>query len=256
MLLTKTNLLLSGFFFISLISYSQIDILDYVVKDSDTLYGTIRANGTQNRLWFYQRVNKPNGKSYIQESRISKKKIKTLRRNGKIYRYLDGDYQATEPIITNYIITTKGDTITGEVKTSRLFRKKQLVDTNGIEHPITTDVVYEYSENNRIYRFINGSFSRLILEGPVSLYYFYQTGVNSGGGFGMDFQADLSGVYIQKGEEFQRIYNSGFLLVTRELFGDNLDLLERIEQREFAIENIYLVTQIYNRYIENTNISL
>lgn len=254
MLLNNKFLLLLGFFFFSLQSYSQKDILDYIVKDKDTFYGAIRTNGTQNRLWFYHRVTGEDGKSFIKEEKISKKKIRTFRRNGKIFHYREGEYQTLVRVIPDYIVTKENDTVYGEIKTSFFMQKRFLLDKKGEKHPIKSDVVSAYSVDNKVYKLINGSFSRLILEGPVSLYYFIQG--NTGTGLEMSFNADLSGVYIHKGEEFQRVFNSGFYPVTEALFGDNLELMKRIEEREFTIDNIYLVTQIYNRYLEEKKASL
>lgn len=246
-------LLLLVLFFFGFHCYAQNDLLDYVVKDNDTLYGAIRANGTNKRLWFYQRIKRDNGSTFIKEEKLKKKNIKTFRRNGKVYHYRDKDYQTKIPVIPTYIVTTEGDTIYGEINTTLFMNKKYLLDDEENKYPVNPELVPSYSVDNKIYRLVDGSYSRLILEGPVSLYYFYQA--NTGGGMTMDFKADLSGVYIKKEREFQRVYNSGFLLVTRELFGDNLELMERIENKEFTYENIYLVTKIYNRYLENRGAS-
>lgn len=244
-------LLLAVIFCIPFFSYSQQDLLDFIVKVKDTIYGTIRSNGTNNRLWFYHRVTKGNGKSAIRERKISKKKIKVFRKNGKIYELKDGDYYTVVPKIPDHLVTTNGDSIFGEFKKNILL-KEFLLGSNGIKHSLSSDSVISYSKNNETYKYVNKHLGRVILEGPVSLYYVYDAhpGVNR-----MDFKADFSGVYIKKGEEFQRVYRSGFYPVTQALFGDNEVLMKRIKEREFDIENIYLVAQIYNRYLKENNIT-
>lgn len=249
-MLPKSPLILFlGFCFFHFQSVAQNDLLDYIVKGNDTLYGAIRANGTNNRLWFYQKVSRDNGNTVVKEEKIKKKKIKTFRKNGKIFHLRDGEYQTLIPVLPTYVVTKAGDTIFGEINSTFFMNKKFLLDRDGKKHPIKPELVSSYSLDNKIYKLVDGSYSRLILEGPVSLYYFNQA--TQSAGLSMDFQADLSGVYLEKGNEYQRVYNSGFLLVTEAFFGDNLDLMKRIEDKEFTYENIYLVTKIYNRYLEN-----
>ena len=68
-------LLLLVLFFFGFHCYAQNDLLDYVVKDNDTLYGAIRANGTNKRLWFYQRIKRDNGSTFIKEEKLKKKNL-------------------------------------------------------------------------------------------------------------------------------------------------------------------------------------
>lgn len=249
-MLPHKRFVLFGLLLISLQAYSQKDILDFIVKDNDTLYGTLRFNGT-NKLWFYQKVTFENGESEITEEKL-KKDIKTIRKDGKVYILKDKRYQTRTPILSDYVVTTGNDTIPGKIVSPKLFGKSYLLDGNGNKHVLKPEFVISYRRNNTVYSYLEenperriaqkGGYFKLILDGPLSLYQF------SGSGQGW---ADFSGIYIRKGEEFQRVYNTGFLRVTEAMFGDDKELIKRIEEREFAVDNIYLVTQIYNRYLSN-----
>ena len=249
-MLPNKRFVLFGLLLLCLQAYSQNDILDFIVKGNDTLYGTLRFNGT-NKLWFYQKVTLENGESKITEEKL-KKDIRTIRKNGKVYILKDKRYQTKTLILSDYVVTTGNDTIPGEVISPKLFGKSYLLDVNGNKHILKPEFVISYRMDNSVYRYLEenperriaqkGGYFKLILDGPISLYQF------SGSGDGW---ADFSGIYIRKGEEFQRVYNSGFLRVTEAMFGDDEELMKRIEEREFAVDNIFLVTQIYNRYLIN-----
>lgn len=249
-MLFKNKFFLIGFLLLCFQAHSQNDILDFIVKDNDTLYGTLRFNGTK-KMWFYQRVNLENGKSEIKEQKLSKK-IKTIRKDGKIYHLRDGRYQTKMPVYPDYIVTPENDTIFGTIKSPKFFGKRHLLDRNGEKFFIKPELVKAFRIDNSTYRYLEenpegnvaqkGEYFKIILDGEVSLYDFSRS--RSG-------WADFSGIYVKKGEEFQRVYNAGFLLVTKELFGDHEELMKRIEEREFTVDNIYLVTQIYNRFLQN-----
>ena len=89
-------------------------------------------------------------------------------------------------------------------------------------------------------------FLRLLLDGYTKLYDYRLKG------YAPNTHADKSTHYfIEKNGVLKYVNRSRFIRISSQLFEDHTDLVERLRNREFRYENIYLLVKEYNDWKQN-----
>lgn len=260
------------------LSYSQNEFLDFgITQKNDTIYGTIRY-AISNRSVLYEKSSNPEkDKIKFRVRRLSK--FKKIRLNDKIYTYEApskedgiyaqistrtipkdsvivrlGDFTNIEKRFPDYVVTTTNDTVYGNIK-DPTFGKLQLLDASNVKIKIDSDniksfrydnAIFEYKEKERTTFFDNkAAYLKLILEGPVKLYeYEYEYShldIN-----GQRVNSTVYHYYIEKENELTLISGMSYPKKLLELFADNELLVSKIKNKEYVIDNIYLIVKYYN----------
>ncbi len=274
-MITKRRLLLFLFLmFINLYSYSQNDYLDYLVtKNNDTIYGTIRTSLTDSVL-FEKKSN--NNKSGLKAISHKLSKAKSIRYNDKIYSYkerviTDGIYDLTteednkpeniietkltknhinsENKLIDYIITIESDTIYGKIS-QPLFGKLYIVTENNSEIKIQKNEILEYRFNNNVYNYIKipnkillvdeNDYLRLIVTGKVKIYKLISNSNSN------NFPLGPLNYFIIKDDEIFHIHSLNYKKKLSEILIENQELIDKINENEYTLENMYLIGKYYN----------
>ncbi len=271
---TKQKLLSFFLIFTSVYSYSQNEYLDYMVtKNNDTIYGTIRIGYNDFVLFEKKAKYKKGGLKSISHKL---KRSKSLRYNDKIYTYQkrdnsDGIYDTTskeenkqdnlietkfnkdyiniEDKLTDYVITTKSDTLFGTIN-KPLIGKLYLVTENNVKIKIEKNEVLEYRFNNSIYNYLKipnkiflideNDYLRLVSSGNIKI---YKLIINSDS---KNFPLGTLNYYIIKDNEISHIHSLNYKKKLSEILIENQELVDKINENEYTLENMYLIGKYYN----------
>lgn len=274
---------LKGFLILALtlpyFGYSQNKFLDFgITQKNDTIYGTIRYAISNRSVLYEKSSNHEKDKIKFRVRKLSK--FKEIRLNDKIYTYEApskedgiyaqistrtipkdsvvvrlGDFTNIEKRFPDYVVTTTNDTIYGKIK-DPTFGKLQLLDASNVKVKINNDniksfrydnAIFEHKEKERTTFFDNkAAYLKLILDGPVKLYeYEFQYShldIITGG------RVNTTGYhyYIEKENELTLISGMSYPKKLMELFADNEVLVSKIKNKEYVIDNIYLIVKYYN----------
>jgi hypothetical protein len=279
-MITKQKLLLLFLIFTSVYSYSQNESLDYMVtKNNDTIYGTIRI-GSNGFVLFEKKANfKKGGLKSISHKF---KRSKSLRYNDKIYTYQkrdnsDGIYDTTskeenkqdnvietkftkdyiniEDKLTDYVITTKSDTLFGTIN-KPLIGKLYLVTENNAKIKIEKNEVLEYRFNNTIYNYIKipskiflideNDYLRLVTSGKIKIYKLITNSELITNSDSKNFPLGALNYFIIKDNEISHIHSLNYKKKLSEILIENQELVDKINENEYTLENIYLIGKYYN----------
>jgi hypothetical protein len=253
---------------------SQNKYFDYLVtNNNDTIYGTIQTDGL-NKLVLREKNNSDisNGIKYYSH-RIQKSKL--FRYNDEIYYYekpvnldpiyenaikRDSNYQYKSIDnhtyktlkLSDYLITNNNDTIYGKI-TEPIFGKPHLVNKFNEKYKIDIKNIKSYRmQNNSYFNFSHiknkYEFLKLLVNGNIKL--FYDENYNKSYGFGVNSQSvgiSKSGAfYLQTDRSFFQVSIIKFKKQMRELFPENKNFIDKIENEEFTYENLILIVNYVN----------
>lgn len=255
-------------------SYSQNEYLDYLVtKNDDTIYGTIRSSLTDFVLFEKKSKYKKGGLKSISHKL---KRAKTIRSNDKIYKYQkrvnsDGIYDSTskdvkkqeniietkftkdyiniEEKLMDYVITIESDTLYGIIN-QPLLGKPYIITENDSKIKIEKDEIIEYRFNNTIYNYIKipnkiflideNDYLKQISIGKVKI---YQLLSNS---YSNNFPIGNLNYFILKDDEMFHIHSLNYKKKLSEILIENQELVDKINDNEYTLENMYLIGKYYN----------
>lgn len=273
-MVTKEKLILILLIISSFSSYSQNEYLDYIVtKKNDTIYGTMRRNLSDFVLFEKKPKFKKGGLKSISHNL---NRMKTIRYNDKIYNFKkrdnsDGIYESSsindtiskntietklnknyiniEEKLTDYIITTESDTIYGIIN-QPLIGKPYMISKNNAKIKIEKNDILEYRFNNSIYNYIKifnkilfvdeNDFLRRLTNGKIKI---YQLIINSNSN---NFSSENFNYFIIKDDEISHIHSLNYKKKLSEILIDNQELIDKINENEYTIENMYLIGKYYN----------
>lgn len=268
------------FFFYSLNIYSQKKYLDYIItQKNDTIFGTFRNDIIGKVLYEKNPKFKKGGIKYYSHKL---KKNKLVRFNDDIYIFKksnddgiyenenDNIYNDTSNVITllntnffnikprliDYVVTINNDTIYGVIK-DPTFSKDYLIDKNNIKIKIEKESIKEYRHINDIYQYFEKekvsifdskkAFLKLLLNGKVKLYqyeyHFIEINPNQNN---QTVRRVKYYYYILKDNELILLRNLGYKKTLNDLFSDMKQLISKINDDEYTLENIYLIVKYYN----------
>lgn len=275
----KRNLTSFVLLLIVTVSHSQKQFFDYIVTNSnDTIYGVLKNVPSSRAVLLEINPNAANPGEKLQARSL--KNVKTIRWNDKIYHYSKrvgsdgiygdeplkseenptvnvtirkGDFVHVEPVLQDYLVTRKNDTIYGTINNTA-FGLPNLTDKNNNKIKVEYDEIASYRLKNSIYVFrevagISKLIStkspiRLLAEGKVNLYqYDYDSPAS---------QFSTTYYYIEKNNQFTIINvasrGSKQKEQLRELFADNANLAALINSDAYDMDNIYLIVNYYNNH--------
>jgi len=266
--------------FLACSGHSQNQFLDYFVdKKGDTIYGTIRDGLRISQLY----IKNPNPKNdkvafYVKPIRNAR----AVRYNDKLYfpvsknRNADpiygdqsrdaidsskvviraGDYQCTSPKLPDYVVTDSGDTLYGSIR--KPLAGKMYLESSGEKHKIAIETTKAYRCKNRI--FVRAetavptmfgkrtTFLELLLAGRMTLLAYRDA--DDGNADAIDGYLNLpvsTRWFIQKNGELIPVPALTSLHKLDELFGEKPELVEKIKDKTYSIENMYLIVKYYNQ---------
>ena len=253
--------------------YSQKKSLDYIVNQkNDTIFGTIRDGFGDKILFEKNPAFKKGGVKYYSHKL---KKLNSLFLNDKVYVYKPNDEDGiyAEPVkydtdttkfivekfkdlvnikprLEDYVLTNTNDTIYGQIK-NPFFSKKYLVDKIKLKHKIDKESIKEYRYNNDIYQYYEkkkvdifdnrNAYLKLLYNGKTKLYEYEQNTDN--------YSQNLNGgnyYFVLRDNELHLIRRINYKEKVKEIFYDNPELISKINDDEYTIENIYLIVKFYN----------
>ncbi|WP_189604323.1 hypothetical protein [Salinimicrobium marinum] len=278
----KYTLLLILIFLLFGKSYSQEQFLDYIVKqNSDTIYGTFR-NYTKNKLYFYEKIQNPKS-SWIKFRKHNLKKVTSFKLNDKIYTYkepkhTDGIYATSEKDtntdqwlkssignfihkeekLSDYVVTIQKDTIYGEIH-NPLLGKLYLSGKNDRIVKINNDSIQAYRMNNEIFYYkekerVNlfdnkGDYLKLLVDDRIQLFEYEKKNNHHNNPAGANIRTKKIYYFIQTDEELVLIDNFLYKKSLRRLFSENSELISKIEEDEYTLDNIYFIIKYYNEHL-------
>ena len=260
-----------------LFGFSQNEFLDFVIDHkNDTIYGTIR-NVISKRSVLYE-LNSIPKKDKIKFRSHKLKKYKKIRFNDKIYTYVKpsnedgiyaekdtltipkdsianrlGDFINIEKRLPDFVVTNTNDTIYGIIE-DPIFGKLRLLDSSNVKVKIDkkrikffrfNNEIFEHKEKRRATIFDKkDAYLKLILDGKAKLYEYHYTqqDLNTN----QNFNRSENYYYIEKDGELILINNLLHQKRLVELFSDNKELTSKILNKEYVIDNIYLIVKYYN----------
>lgn len=238
-------------FFIAVFQFSQAqnEFLDYAITTSnDTVYGLIKKK----QLHFIKKSN-------AMLSSINLNDVKSIRKDDVVYfktlkpkkyskTYLK-DFISEKKTLQDYIVTTNNDSIYGDIK-NPLFGSKYIKGKNNIRVNISKRDALSYRYKNQAYDlkkldtsivYVEKSvFLKQIIKGKVSLYT-YKVLKNDVGSIN-----PTTFYIIEKKEKLYLISNSNYKQQLVDLFIDNNELVELIDNDFYTLGNIYLIVKMYN----------
>jgi hypothetical protein len=242
-------------------AFAQKAFQDYIVsKTGDTVYGVIRAAVMEDLALFETVIR--DGKPTFFEHTL--RGVKAIRRNDKVFypravaddpiyggesekadastvltRF--GKYVSRSPRLRDYVVTSAGDTVFGEIKGHTLIAGsgKFKLDPSRIKAYRTGNRVFELKENIRA-GFVNDrrAFVERLLDGKLALYKFTSVGNAS---IHLDQPTDY--YYIEKNGQLTAIDDWPAL---EALVADKPKLVEKIKSGEYGHDNLYLIVKYYN----------
>ncbi|WP_372753075.1 hypothetical protein [Mariniflexile sp.] len=273
----RTFLILA--FTLPFFTFSQNAYLDFGIdKNHDTIYGTIRNFISKRAVLYEKNTNPDEDRIKFRSHRLQK--FKKIRFNDKIYVYVEppktdgiytternriitkdstaitlGDFINIEKRLPDYIVTKLNDTIYGEIKDPAL-GKLHLLDASNTKINIDKDSIKSYRLNNEIYIHKekrkatifdkNGAYLKLVLDGKVRLHEYehhskffnFQTNQYEG--------RSITYFYIEKGQEILLLGEFLHKKKLAELFSENQNLVSKILNEEYIIDNMYLIVKYFN----------
>ena len=263
-------------------SYSQEQFLDYIVKqNSDTVYGTFR-NYTKNKIYFYEKNINPES-SWIKFRKHNLKKVTSFRLNDKIYTYkepkhTDGIYATSEKDtntdqwlkssignfihkeekLPDYVVTIQNDTIYGKIHNPFL-GKLYLSGKNDLIVKIDKDSIQTYRVNNEIFYYKEkekvslldnkGDYLKLLVDDRIQLFEYKKTNNLHNNQAGANTRTKKIFYFIQTNKKLALVDNFLYKKSLKRLFGDNSELISKIEKDEYTLDNIYLIIKYYNEHL-------
>ncbi|GGZ76202.1 hypothetical protein GCM10007028_12210 [Algibacter mikhailovii] len=247
-------------------------------EKGDTIYGTVR-NIISKRSALYEKIN-DGDKIKFRTHKL--KHYKTLRFNGDIYYYdapmtQDGIYEKetfrkipddsiaktlgnfvnVKKRLPDFIITNSNDTIFGQIKNPAL-GKLYLDNELNEKFKIDKDIIKSYRYNNEIYVFKKKrkakifddkeAYMKLVLDGNVKLYEYQNDFVYYENDLNTTRQVRDTKIYfyIEKGKEIILIGEYLYKKKLAQLFSENKNLVAKILNNEYTIDNIYLIVKYFN----------
>ena len=236
-------------------AFAQTDFLDYVILKKDTIYGTIREIGPSD----FALVLPPPVQEVKKTPFVSLRGASEIRRNDKVYTYSAskdpiyasaklpkgmvelkfGRFTALEPQLPDYILQKDTDTI---------FQKEK-IGHNKINGVAIDQNILSYRSNNQTYVRSSGTneFLQLLIDGNARLM------------FKRKEQSPYKQIYLDRYRSNDIVYlveidgkateiaAENFPDAAIQAFSDNSALVELIQNRAFAFENMYLITKFYNQ---------
>jgi hypothetical protein len=151
----------------------------------------------------------------------------------------------------DYVLTTRGDSLTGEVKPLVYGPEKKVQITEADKNKITLSLfeVRAYSQGGEIFHPVKGDngyvFMKLIKPGYLSLYAFQQ-----------DNQMRYDGLFLKKVDGDQIVVpNLGFKKYISKFLEDCPKVSDRIKEGELGKKNLAAVVDDYNACIQNRTIN-
>lgn len=260
-----------------IISNTQNEFLDFIVdQKGDTIYGTVR-NIISKRSALYEKIN--NGDK-IKFRTHKLKQYKTLRFNGDIYNYetpmtQDGIYEKetfrnipddsiaktlgnfvnVKKRLPDFIITNSNDSIFGQIKNPTL-GKLYLDNGSNEKFKIDKDIIKSYRYNNEIYVCKEKrkatifddkkAYMKLVLDGDIKLYEYQNDVTDYNFNTIRQFRNTNKYFYIEKGNEIILLGEYLYKKKLAELFSENKNLVAKILNDEYTIDNIYLIVKYFN----------
>jgi hypothetical protein len=262
-----------------LFGFSQNEFLDFVIDHkNDTIYGTIRNVISKRSVLYELNSNPKKDKIKFRSHRL--KKYKKIRFNDKIYTYYKpsnedgiyaekstrtipkdsianrlGDFINIEKRLSDFVITNTNDTIYGKIE-DPTFGKLRLLDSSNVKVKIEKERIKSFRFNNEIFEHKEkrratlfdkkDAYLKLILDGKVKLYeyeyHYSQMDLNSG----QYLNRSENYFYIEKGNDLILINNLLHQKKLVEIFSENQILVSKILNKEYTIDNIYLIVKYYN----------
>lgn len=273
-MVTKEKLILILLIISSFSSYSQNEYLDYIVtKKNDTIYGTMRRNLSDFVLFEKKPKFKKGGLKSISHNL---NRMKTIRYNDKIYNFKkrdnsDGIYESSsindtiskntietklnknyiniEEKSTDYIITLESDTLYGIIS-KPLIGKPYILTEKNAKIKIEKSKVLEYRFNNAVYNYIEipnkllivneNDYLRLISNGKIKIYQLITNDSSN------NFPLGNLNYFIIKDDEISHIHSLNYKKKLSEILIENQELVNKINENEYTLENMYLIGKFYN----------
>jgi len=268
-------------FILSCLSYSQNEFLDFVIdKNNDTIYGTIR-NVISKQSVLYE-LNSDPEKNRIKFHTHRLKKYKKIRFNDKIYTYVKpfnldgiyaqkesntisedsiinrlGDFVSIEKRLPDFVITNTNDTIYGKIE-NPIFGKLRLLDMSNKKIKVDKEQIKAFRHNNEIFEHKEkrkatlfdqkDAYLKLLLNGKVKLYEYESYYTEQDLNINQSLNSPENYYYIEKDGELILINNLLHKKRLVELFSDNKELTSKILNKEYVIDNMYLIVKYYNEH--------
>ena len=264
------------------LGFSQHEFLDFIIdQKNDTIYGTIR-NVISKRSVLYEKILNPDN-SRIKFRSHKLKKYKKIRFNDEIYTYVTpsnedgiyaknisritpsdsiakmlGDFINIQKRLPDFVITNTNDTIYGRIK-APVFGKFQLFNSSNIK--IEKNKIKAFRFNNEILQLkkniiINAPFFtkddaylKLIFDGKLKLYeldQFYNRELTGKLADKLNLSYSDKYFYIEKGNDLILITGLLYKKKLAEMFSEHQILVSKILNKEYIIDNIYLMVKYYN----------
>lgn len=155
-----------------------------------------------------------------------------------------------------YVITTKGDTIKGEIKHNPkkefdLFSKVTVKIAENQNKTLKADKVkmYAFGENQFISSTVDGepAFMKLLTKGAITLYEWQYEWVNAKNE--TEYRTEY---YMQKEGEAEpvRIKSGKFRKQVAEMISDNQELVKELEDKKYDYDNLSEVVESYNKWVK------
>ena len=261
-------------FIIPLFGFSQNQFLDFVVdRNNDTIYGTIRNK----QVLYEKNLNSETDKIKFRSHKL--KKYSKFRFNDEIYTYVKsknedgiysqkktnipndsiekkiGDFVCIEKKLIDFVITKANDTIYGKIE-DPIVGKLRLFDASDNRVKIEKDNIKRFRFNNEIFEhkekrratIFDGkdAYLKLLVDGNVKLYEynFNQNDLNSE----IFVNKFKNYFYIEMDNELILINNLLYKKRLVELFSKNQNLVSKILNEEYKLDNIYLIVKYYNEH--------
>jgi len=278
----KTRKIVSLLLFIlSYLSYSQNEFLDFVIdKNNDTIYGTIRNVISKQSVLYELNSNPEKNRIKFHTHRL--KKYKKIRFNDKIYTYVKpsnqdgiyaqkesntisedsiinrlGDFVSIEKRLPDFVITNTNDTIYGKIE-NPIFGKLRLLDVSNKKIKVDKEQIKAFRYNNEIFEHKEkrkatlfdqkDAYLKLLLNGKVKLYEYESYYTEQDLNINQSLNSPENYYYIEKDGELILINNLLHKKRLVELFSDNKELTSKILNKEYVIDNMYLIVKYYNEH--------
>ena len=261
--------------------YSQNEFLDFVIdQNNDTIYGTIRNMISKSSVLYEKNSNSENDKIKFRIHKL--KKYKKIRFNDEIYTYVKpsdviyaekdlilipkdsiskkiGHFINIQKRLSDFIITNANDTIYGIIK-DPIFGKLRLLDSVNKKIKIEKEEIKIFRFNNdilelkeKIIVFLpffrkDDAYLKLVLNGKLKLFefdYYYNRELNVNSSLSNNRNSERH-FFIEKDNELIRINNLLHKKKLVEIFSENQILVSKILNKEYIIDNIYLMVKFYN----------
>lgn len=270
------------FFSIPIVGFSQNHFLDFAInQENDTIFGVIK-DGFKEKSVLHE-FNTNYKKDKIKFKSHDLRKFKKIRYNDKIYKYdkivfEDGIYTTNlknenskdsisirmgnfinfQKRLSDYVITINNDTIFGIIENPKIGKMK-LIDSDNQKVTIDNKTVKSYRFHNQIYEnrvkskvAINDNkeaFLKLIYNRKVKLYeYKFENQTHNTSN--IKSPSNLF-YFIEKNDELVMINQLNYRKKLVNLFSDNTSLANKILNKEYDFENLYLIVKYYSESMNN-----